>query len=267
MKGGELHDFELEILKNPEVSEEVERIRSLDGFARKQYGILSSAEELLDYPVNLTGLLEESSVKNDIDESDPGFTDFRNKVKAVSLKTYLRYTTKNKILVPGYFIWIAAACLAILIALPVIKHFSTVKPGNLHEVYASFYNPYPADLPLRDKTSVAEDPYNMGLNEYLNSNYGSALTYFNKVEPGSIKNNAIYLLKGICFIETGNFDDAVLAFRNLIGDPVLNDYGQWYTGLCYLELKMPDRAKELFRELSGREGYYSRISGKVLKRL
>jgi hypothetical protein len=30
---------------------------------------------------------------------------------------------------------------------------------------------------------------------------------------------------------------------------------------------MPDKARELFKELSGREGYYSKMSGKVLKSL
>jgi tetratricopeptide (TPR) repeat protein len=275
MTGEELYDFELEILKDPEVAEEVEHIRSLDSFARKQYGILSSTEELLEDQENLTGFLEEFSVKDDleimkihkINELDPGFTDFRNKVKAVSLRTYLRYTTKNKILVPGYVIWIAAACLAILIALPVIKHFSPGKSGNLHEVYATFYNHYSADFLLRGESYVADDIYAKGCNEYLNSNYGSALAYFNEDEPGTLKNNSIYLFKGICFMETGSFEDAVLAFRNLNGDPVLNDYGQWYTGLCYLELKMPDRAREIFKELSGKEGYFSKISGKLLKHI
>lgn len=275
MTGDELRSFELEILKNPEIAEEVERIRSLDSFARKQYSILSSAQELLEDPENMAGSLKESSVKDDleslkihkIDESDPGFIDFRNKVRTVSLKTYLRYTTKNKILVPGYVIWIAAACITVLLAFSLMKVFTTGKPGNLHDVYASFYNPYPADLLLRDKATVADDPFTMGLNEYLSSNYGNALSYFDDVESGSIINKSIYLLKGICLMETGNFEDAVMAFRDLAGDPVLNDYGQWYTGLCYLELNLPDKAREKFRELSGREGYYRKISHKVLKSL
>lgn len=275
MKGEELRDFELEILKNPEVAEEVERIRSLNAFARKQYGILSSAQGLLEDPENIAGSLEESSMKDDlesmkihkIDDSDPNYQDFRRKVKAVSLKTYLRYTTKNKILVPGYVVWIAAACITILLAIPLIKHFVTGKPGNLHDVYASFYNPYPADLLLRNKAYVADDPYTKGLNEYLNSNYGSALSFFNEVESGNVINKAIFLLKGICLMETGDFQNAVLAFRNLTGDPDLNDYGQWYTGLCYLELKMPDKARELFKELSGREGCYAKMAERALKSL
>jgi hypothetical protein len=275
MKGEELRNFELEILKNPEVAEEVERLRSLNSFAKKQYEILSSTHELLEDPENMADSLEESSMKNDlesmrihkINESDPGFMDFRKKVKAVSLKTYLRYTTKNKILIPAYVIWIAAACITILLAFPLIKHFTSDKSVNLHDVYASFYNPYPADLLLRDKSYVEDDIYKKGLNEYLNSNYGSALSYFNEVESLPTINKSIFLLKGICLMETSDFQNAVLAFRNLTGDPVLNDYGKWYTGLCYLKLEMPDEASELFKELAGRKGYYSRMSGKVLKKL
>jgi len=273
MTGEELHDFELEILKNPVIAEEVERIRSIDEFARKQFSILSSTQDLLEDPGNMPDMLEESSLKADLEnikihkfnKSDPNFTDFRNKVKAVSLKNYLRYTTKNKILVPGYAIWIAAACITVLLALPIINHFATGKVVNLHEVYASFYSPYPADLLLRDQPKTTDDPYALGLNEYLNSNYGSALASFNEVGSANIKNNSIYLLKGICLMETRHFEEAVLSFGNLTGDPVLNDYGQWYTGLCYLELKLPDKARELFKELSGREGYYREMSGRVLK--
>ena len=275
MTGEELHDFELEILKNPEVGEEVERIRSLNAFAKKHYSILSSAHDILEDPEDITDLLEESSVQNDlesmkihkIDESDPGYRDFRNKVKAVSLNNYLKYTTRNKILVPGYAIWIAAACITILIAISIFKVFTVNKSEDLHDLYASFYTPYHADLIVRDGADIPDDLYSLGRYEYLKSNYGSALAYFNEVEPGSIKNNSIFLLKGICLMETGNFEDAVLALRNLTGDPVLNDHGLWYTGLCYLELKMPDKAQEFFKELTRREGYYKKMSEKLLKSL
>jgi hypothetical protein len=276
MSGEELRNFEMEILKNPDIAEEVERLRKLDDFARKQFAVMSSASDLIENPENNPGFLDESSLKEEmesmkihkIDESHPGYRDFKNKIKAVSLKTYLKYTTKNKILIPGYIFWIAAACITVLIAFALIRFLPSGKPGNLHEIYASFYNPYSADLILRGaEKTVADDPYTQGLNEYMESNYGSALTCFNNVEPGNIKNKSIYLLKGICLMETGNFEDAVLAFRNLNGDPVLNDYGQWYTGLCYLELKLPDKARDLFGELSGREGFYKKISLKVLKSL
>jgi len=68
-------------------------------------------------------------------------------------------------------------------------------------------------------------------------------------------------------METANFEDAILAFRNLSNDPILNDYGQWYTGLCYIELQLPEKARELFKELSRREGYYRKMSRQVLKNL
>jgi hypothetical protein len=275
MKGEELSNFELEILKNPEVAEEVERVRNLDAFSRKQYAILASTQELLEDPEDMPHSIEESSLKNDLESlkiqkinvSDQDYQDFRKKVKAISLKNYLKITTKNKILVPGYIIWIAAACFALLLAISLLNVFTGNKPEDLHNVYANFYNPYPADLLLRDKAYLPTDPYTIGLDEYLKSNYGSALSYFNTVESGNIKNKSIYLLKGICLMETENFEDAILAFRNLSDDPVLNDYGQWYTGLCYIELKLPDKARELFKELSHKEGYYKKMARQVLKDL
>jgi tetratricopeptide (TPR) repeat protein len=275
LKGEELRNFELEILKNPEVAEEVERIRNLDAFSRKQYARSTATQELLEDPNEIPHFLDESSLKNDleimkiqkINELDPDYHDFRRKVKAVSLQHYFKFTAKNTIIVPGYIIWIAAACFAFLIAISLLNIFTGNKPENLHNVYSSFYDPYPADLPVRDKAFVPTDPYTMGLNEYLKSNYGSALSYFNEVESGSINYKSIYLLKGICLMETANFEDAILVFRNLSNNPILNDYGQWYTGLCYIELQLPEKARELFKELSRREGYYRKMSRQVLKNL
>lgn len=275
LKGEELRNFELEILRNPEIAEEVERIRNLDAFSRKQYTLLTAAHELLEDPEDSPLSMDESILKDDleslkiqkINELDPDYQDFRNKVKAVSLKNYLKNTAKNKVIVPGYAIWTAAACFVLLLAVSLPGIFSDKKPENLHDVYASFYQPYQADLLLRDKAPTPDDPYTMGLNEYLKANYGSALSYLNEVESGSILNKSMFLLKGICLMETGNFEDAILAFNSLSDDPVLNDYGQWYTGLCFLELEQPDKARELFREMSRREGYYRDISGMVLKRL
>ena len=68
-------------------------------------------------------------------------------------------------------------------------------------------------------------------------------------------------------METGKYEDAIIAFGFLSDDPVLNDYGQWYTGLCFLKLEQPDKARELFRVMSSREGYFRDMSERVLKRL
>jgi hypothetical protein len=275
LMGEELRNFELEILKNPEIAEEVERIRNLDTFSRKHYDLLTATHELLEDPDDIYLSVDDSVFRDDlerlkiqeINESDPNYQDFRKKVKAISLQNYLKATTKNKILVPGYIIWIAAACFALLLAFSLLNIFTGNKPENLHDVYASFYNPYHADRQFRDKAYVPTDPYDMGLDEYVKSNYVSALSYFNAVESGSIKSKSFYLLKGICLMESGSFEDAILAFGNLKDDPVLNDFGLWYTGLCFIELQLPEKARELFTELSRREGNYRNMSRQVLKSL
>ena len=275
LKGEELHNFELEILKNPEIAEEVERIRNLDAFSRKQYDLLTAAHELLEDPDDIQLSLEEAIVKNDLEslkiqeisENDPDYLDFRKKVRAVSLKNYLKATAFNKILVPGYALWTAAACFLILLTFTLLSVFTDKGNKNLHDVYASFYQPYQADRQVRDNSIIAADPYVMGLSEYVKSNYKQALVFFDEVESGNEINKAIYLLKGICLMETGKYEDAILEFGFLSGDPVLNDFGQWYTGLCYIELNQTEEARKLFRALAGQEGYFRDMSGMVLKKL
>jgi tetratricopeptide (TPR) repeat protein len=275
LKGEELSSFEREILKNPEVAEEVERVRNLDAFSRKHFDVLTSTRDLLEDTDDMNYSAEECSFNDDLEnikiqkiyESDPDYLDFRKKVKTISLKNYLRVTTKDKVLVPGYIIWLVAASFAILLAFTFLNIFTGNKPGDNHDIFANFYNPYPADLVVRNTTDVPDDLFTKGLDEYNLYNFGSALSYFNSVESGNIKNNSINLLKGICLIETGDFEAGIQEFGKLTGDPVLNDYGLWYTGLCYIELGLPEKARDLFKELSGRDGYFEKTAKRILKDL
>ena len=145
LKGEELHNFELEILKNPEIAEEVERIRNLDAYSRKQYDLLTATHELLEDPDDIQLSVEEAVIKNDLEslkiqeisENDPDYHDFRKKVRAVSLRNYLKATAHNKILVPGYAIWTAAACFILLLTFTLLSNFTDKENKNRHDVYAS----------------------------------------------------------------------------------------------------------------------------------
>jgi len=275
MKGEELRRFELEILRNPELATEVERIRKLDSFARKQYARLRNSSELVEDYEDLQHVVDESILRDDLESleirkisnNDSQYQDFREKVKAASLRKDIRENYKNKVLISKKTILIAAASFALLLAFSLIivfTRFVSIEPAL---VYEKFYEPYTADLLIRDLVTTSDDPYHSGLSEYQQANYGMALDHFNQIPSGSEANNVIFLLKGICYMELGQFENAILSFDFLSDDPVLTDYGKWYKGLCYLKLDQPEHAREEFIQITEHGEYFIKKAKSILKSL
>jgi tetratricopeptide (TPR) repeat protein len=275
MKGEELRYFELEILRNPDLAKEIEKVRKMDTFSRKQYAKLISSSELVEEYDDLQNIVDESLIRSDLESleirkisnNDPEFHDFREKVKTVSFNKEIKEKHKNKVLIPRNVILLAAASFALLLAFSVITLLTRSSSDDLEAVYEKFYEPYQADLLIRDMVTSTDDPYQMGLSEYQQANYGMALTYFNQVSPGSEINNAIYLLKGICYMELQQFDSAIQYFNSLDKDPVLSFYGKWYRGLCYIKLNEPELAKDELLLISEQDRRLKRTVRTFLKSL
>jgi len=275
MKGEELRHFELEILRNPELASEVDHVRKLDDFSRKQYTKLISASELVEEYEDIQNVVDESLIRSDLESleirkisnNDHEFHDFREKVKAVSFRKEIKEKHKNKVLIPRNAILIAAASFALLLAFSLITVFTRSSSDDLETVYQKFYEPYRADLLVRNLSTSEEDPYQLGLSEYQQANYGIALSCFNRIPPGTEINNTIYLLKGICYMELKQFDSAILSFNSLNDDPVLSIYGKWYSGLCYIKLDKPELAKDELLLISGQDRHFKRIVRTFLKSL
>jgi hypothetical protein len=275
MKGEELRHFELEILRNPDLANEIEHVRKMNAFSRKHYAKLMSTSELAEEYDDMQNVVDESLIRNDLEsleirkisKNDPEFHDFREKVKAVSFRKEIKEKHKNKVLVSRNVILVAAASFALLLAFSLITfltRFSSVSP---EVVYEKFYEPYSADLLVRDINILTDDPYHLGLSEYQQANYGMALAHFNQIPQGSEINNTIYLLKGVCYMELQQFDSAILSFNSLNDDPVLSIYGKWYRGLCYIKMDKPELAKDELLLISEHERHFKRAVRKFLKSL
>jgi len=275
MKGEELRNFELEILRNPELANEVERVRKLDSFARKQYAKLRNPSELVEDYDDMQNVVDESVLRDELEslqirkisKNDPEFHDFREKVKAASLRKEVRENFRNKIMISTKAILIAAASFAILLAFSLITIFTRSSHNDPALAYERFYEPYPADLLARDLVFTTEDTYHSGLSEYQQANYGMALNHFNRIPPGSEPNNAIFLLKGVCYMELKQFEKAMICFNSLMDDPVLSEYGKWYRGLCYIKLNEPEHAREVFSQIMEQHGHFSEQAKNILKSL
>lgn len=279
MKGEELRRFELEILRNPELANEVERVRKLDLFAREQYARLRNTLELVEDYVedydDIQNVVDESLLRDDLEslqirkisKNDPEFHDFREKVKTASLRKEVRKNFKNNVMISRKAILIAAASFAILLAFSLIALFTRSAHNDPVLAYERFYEPYPADLLVRDLVITTTAPYQSGLLEYQQANYGIALNHFNRIPAGSETNNAIFLLKGVCYMELKQFESAMICFDSLMNDPVLSNYGKWYKGLCYIKLNEPEHARKVFSQIMEQGDHFSKQAKNILKSL
>jgi hypothetical protein len=68
-------------------------------------------------------------------------------------------------------------------------------------------------------------------------------------------------------METDQFDKAIQSFNQLSENRILNEYGEWYRGLCYLRLNNPDMARIEFENIVHKDGHYSEQARSILKSL
>jgi hypothetical protein len=273
LHGEELREFELEILRNPDVAKELEEIRKLHSFSREQINN-KFIDNLLEDDM-LESQFPKEEIHTDMNElkirklnpDNAEFQKFRRKVKSAALDHRIHENEKNKIVVNRKMFWGAAATIAILLGLSLFTFLLTNHTKDLQVIYSEYYQPYPYNPTVRSTETVSQDDFDMGAEEYIKANYGLALDYFNQVSADSPFYSTAFLFKGICFMEMDQFDQAIQSFNQLSGNRSLNEYGEWYRGLCFIRLNDPEQARNEFEKIIQKEGFYSKQAKSILKGL
>jgi len=273
LQGEELREFELKILRDPEVAKEVEEIRKLHAFTAEQLG-KKFADNLLE-DEDPAHTIQDEDLEIDMNnlkitklsDEDVDFQKFRQKVKSASLEYQVRENRKSKIIFNRKVFWGAAAAIVILFALSLTGIVMTHGNKDLLVIYSEYYQPYPYSNTVRDTEPVTKDLFDLGTEAYVNANFGLALDYFNRVAADSPSYTTAFLFKGICYMETDQYEKAIQSFNQLSGNRILNEYGEWYRGLCYIRLKDRENARNEFEDIAERGGYYSKKARSILKRL
>ncbi len=273
LHGHELKDFELEILRNSDAAKELEEIRKLHAFTREQLN-KKFTDNLLENK-ELQNKFQTEDVRPDLDglkihKLDPEQTEFqkfKQKVKLAALEYQIHETEKGKVVLNKKVFWGAAALITILICFSLTTFLLTNRTSDLQVIYSEFYQPYPYNPAVRDLKTGSQNVFNMGREAYINANYGLALDYFNQVSAESPSYSTTFLLKGICYMEMDQFDQAIQSFNQLTGNRIMNEYGEWYRGLCYIRLNEPDQARNEFKKIIREGGYFSKQAKSILKSL
>jgi tetratricopeptide (TPR) repeat protein len=270
----ELHKFELEILRNPEAAKELEEIRNLQKYMEKQHARRNGDDGLMEDFEDIENVLSESEMSEELeglrvrklDRDIRAQNDFITSLVESEAGRTLKIRKSNKLIIKKISVWVAAASITLLIATSALLIFSPDRSLDNQAVYNMYYTPEKADIAQRTSSFQENDPNYAALEIYNAGRFPEALELFNQIpEPYSAQK--LYLYKGITLMELGRHEEAIHQFSQLESDPVLNHYGMWYSGLCYLALKDSNNAKSVFQDIVDHDGHYLKKSKAILRRI
>ena len=220
--------------------------------------------------LNLTGSSNHSvSMKDIIDDiekygpSRAKTTDeleFLRKVKEVSDN----YREKRVSRVRIY----AAAAVVLLAVLSTVLLF-THRNRSTETLYAANYKVYPYVLQTRGGDGIADPALLQGLSLYAQGEYRQAADILSKTEAIQKGSPLETLYLGICYIETGNLQQALAALSRITSSApnIATHQANWYLGLLYLKTNDIGKSKYYFNQEAGSNSSYAEKSRLILKKL
>ncbi len=272
LSGEALRRFELEILKKPEVAEEVERIRSLQRFMEEQHLKMDIRSGLIEDYEDLENIMDEEQIGRELEglkirkisSRHEKLSEFKSKIAETQIRDKLRMHRSRKILVKKASLWLAASALILLTAVSLLL-LTGRNDADYGELYAQYYSPPPADV-LRNSNYPAEDPYNQAMQAYREGDYPAAFRLFNSI-PGEGFINRLYLYRGVTAMELGKYPLAIEQFNKLESDLMLQHEGMWYKSLCYLGMKDIKATRNALNEIIRTDGFYKDRAASLLRKL
>lgn len=126
-----------------------------------------------------------------------------------------------------------------------------------------------SELQLQTKNLMYDDILSEGLANLEAKNYTAALEKFNlilKNYPGDL--NAVFYT-GLIYYHLGNYDIAMLNFNTVISSDniAFRDEANWYKALTFQQKNEKEKARALFREISGKENFYKTRASEMLEEM
>jgi tetratricopeptide (TPR) repeat protein len=273
LSGEALHKFELEILRTPEVAEEVERVRSMNHFIQEQHQKLHDSIGLIEDYEDSENVIDEEVIRQDLESlkvrkisaKQKDVNDIRAKLTESRISHALTNQQSNKVLVRKVSVWLAAASVAILLATSSLLLIGKKGPVDYMAVYEQYYSAPLADISERSSTLGTNSTYAMALREYNQASYEIAYQLFDDIPEEFVHNNYYFLYKGITAMELGDFQAAIELFDHLMTDPVRKHKAMWYAGLSYLGLEDARAARSVFKDIVKTDGHFKKQARMLLR--
>jgi len=159
---------------------------------------------------------------------------------------------------------VAAIFIAILGLTFIITQILSLHPSRTEKIFAQYYQPFQKN-PVRSIENHAKNVH-LAFNAYNNKQYQVAINYFDRVLT---LDSTILFYKGISSIECGRYQNAIVSFKQLMGDSTNPYYTNsvWYVALTWIKLNKPENAKPHLKWLIKNDRYYGKKASVILKEL
>jgi hypothetical protein len=272
LSGEELRKFELEILRKPEVAEEVERIRALNRFMQQQHQKMHSSVGLIENFDDINNIISEEEIEKDLEglkirkisSAGNDISRFEAKIVESRAKETLYKYRSNKVLVRKASLWIASVSVIILAAASIL-FIAGQKHTDFEALYEQYYSPRHADVG-RTAPESTDDTYREALRAYNNADFTMAYQLFNSIPEKGVS-NIFYLYKGITAMELGKYPLAIELFNELDDDVNLKHEGIWYKSLCYLRMEDEKATRSALNEIIRTDGHYKSMAHALRKKI
>jgi len=148
-----------------------------------------------------------------------------------------------------------AASIAIFIMVGASFLFNMNNTTTNEELFSQYYTTENSMATVRSNSTADFSPVNDGLKYFDQQNYQKALTAF-ELAPDNVVAN---LYAGFSYMELKQYDQAIVAFKNIIDqkDNLFIDQAEWNLGLCYVATDNTNQAKQLLTKITNSNTIYN----------
>lgn len=177
---------------------------------------------------------------------DEDTLELRRKLMVV-LQESRRKTVTLRFLYSRPYLVAAAASVILLITTVFLVFLLPGKPSN-EKLFSNYYN---SEQPLR-VTRGSDTDLMEALRLFQNKDFLPAIDHFNIILQGDPDNSAVSFYQSICYIETGQFGQAIINLEEIAhnNNSLYRRSAEWYLALCYLKIGETERAVDMFRRIA-----------------
>lgn len=134
-------------------------------------------------------------------------------------------------------------------------------------IYDNYYEAYELNFVYRGNPS--EDIITAAKRFYSDGDYQEASEQFGLISPDSFTVK-MSLAQGISYLETSQFEKAILSFQKLINqkDPIFESHARWFLAMTYFKEGKTKEAKDIIEQIANTAGSFKQQEAKnILKEL
>ena len=262
LEGSDLEQFITELNSNPEFRNEFEIYKKALKFSiAQERNIASHVSKMIDFELNLNHLMDIKQFK-EVKSVDRNRETFIEILKAENEEFMKRNILKSKIIKSLKI----AACIFLTFGLCIMGIILIPKYAyNNEKLFEKFYSPFQYPFVTRSTSKEISIPIVNALSFYIEGDYNNAISELSSVDDSLIFDDAIFIIKGISFIELEKYDLAIEKLKLVDENSLLYSSALWYQGLCNLKINEKKAAKQIFNKLLSIDPCYQKKSKKLLR--